>query len=53
MGFMSLDQHIDKDLFNVFIHEKVYLQYADKFMNKKQIDLIDETKIPGFSPLIS
>lgn len=25
----------------------------DKFMNEKQIDFIDETKIPGFSPLAS
>ncbi|SFB82782.1 HD domain-containing phosphohydrolase [Pseudoalteromonas denitrificans] len=52
MGFMSLDKHIDNDLFNVFIHEKVYVEYANKFMTDTQIDAVDESNIPGFTSLI-
>jgi HD-GYP domain-containing protein (c-di-GMP phosphodiesterase class II) len=48
MGFMRLDQHIDPDLFDVFIDEEVYLQYAQQFLAEEQIDTIDKTKIPGY-----
>lgn len=51
MGFMKLDQHIDPDLFDIFISKKVYLQYAYQFLNKNQIDEIDESKIPGYQPI--
>ena len=48
LGFMKQDGHIDPDIFDVFIKEKVYLRYADEFLPKEQIDEIDESKIPGY-----
>lgn len=48
MGLMTQDQHIDPDLFNVFIDEEVYMQYAQQFLAKEQIDFIDKNKIPGY-----
>lgn len=38
---MKDEQHIDPDLYDVFIKEKVYLQYAEKFMQESQIDEVD------------
>jgi len=51
MGFMKLDNHLDPDLFDVFIDQKVYLQFADKFLQKSQIDEVDITKIPGYQEI--
>ena len=48
MGFMKKDQHIDPDIFDIFIKEKVYLEYADEFLEAEQIDEIDESAIPGY-----
>ena len=31
LGQMKLDNHIDPDLFDVFIHSRVYLRYAKGF----------------------
>lgn len=50
LGKMSLDSHIDPDVFNLFIREKVYLRYAQMFLEPEQIDEVDETKIPGYIP---
>jgi hypothetical protein len=30
--------HIDPDLFNVFVQERVYLHYAEQFLDPWQID---------------
>jgi HD-GYP domain-containing protein (c-di-GMP phosphodiesterase class II) len=49
LGKFALNGHIDPDLFQVFVKEKVYLQYAEKFMDSAQIDTIDESKIPGYT----
>ena len=48
LGRMSMEGHIDCDLFNLFITEKVYLDYAQKFLSSEQIDIIDVEKIPGY-----
>jgi HD-GYP domain-containing protein (c-di-GMP phosphodiesterase class II) len=48
LGKFSLNGHIDPDLFQVFVKEKVYLEYAKKFMDSAQIDDVDESKIPGY-----
>jgi HD-GYP domain-containing protein (c-di-GMP phosphodiesterase class II) len=37
--------HIDPDLFDVFVKSKVYLRYAQQFLNPEQIDMVDETSI--------
>jgi HD-GYP domain-containing protein (c-di-GMP phosphodiesterase class II) len=50
LGHFSLNGHIDPDLFDVFIRSKIYLQFALKNMDAKQIDEIDESQIPGYTP---
>ncbi|NOQ90800.1 MAG: GAF domain-containing protein, partial [Gammaproteobacteria bacterium] len=47
LGFMKQDHHIDPDIFDVFIRDKVYLRYAEKFLPKNQIDEVDHSEIPG------
>lgn len=48
MGFMKLDNHIDPDLFDAFIDEKVYLKYAKAYLQEDQMDEIDLNKVPGY-----
>ena len=50
LGRMKLEHHVDPDLFDVFLREGVYLDYARRFLPPEQIDEIDWTKIPGVSP---
>jgi response regulator RpfG family c-di-GMP phosphodiesterase len=50
LGKFKLNGHVDPDLFDVFIREKVYLKYAEKFMNPDQIDNVDLQRIPGVTP---
>ena len=47
LGKLKLCGHIDPDLFDVFINEKVYLDYAKQFLGPEQIDNVDLGKIPG------
>jgi HD-GYP domain-containing protein (c-di-GMP phosphodiesterase class II) len=47
LGKFKLGGHIDPDLFDVFIREKVYLDYAKQFLASEQIDHVDLGKIPG------
>ncbi|MDX1518675.1 MAG: HD domain-containing phosphohydrolase [Gammaproteobacteria bacterium] len=51
LGRMKEDNHIDPDLFDVFIHDKLYLKYADGYLAKEQIDEVDISSIPGYNPL--
>ncbi len=51
LGKMKLNNHIDPDLFDVFIHQKVYLNYAKRFLIPEQIQEVDLTKLPGYNPL--
>jgi HD-GYP domain-containing protein (c-di-GMP phosphodiesterase class II) len=41
MSFMRNDQHIDADLFNLFLEKGVYQAYAEQFMHPSQIDKVD------------
>ena len=45
MGFMKDDYHIDKDLFEIFVKEGVYKKYSDKYVERSQIDKVDELKV--------
>lgn len=47
LGKFKLGGHIDPDLFDVFIREKVYLHYAKQFLSPEQIDEVDLSRIPG------
>jgi len=48
LGRMKLNNHIDPDLFDVFIRKKVYLRYAQEFLEPRQIDYVDVSTIPGY-----
>jgi len=50
LGNFKLNGHIDPDLFDIFVRKKVYLRYAQQFLDREQIDEVDEAKIPGFAP---
>ena len=50
LGQMTLERHVDPHLFDVFIREKVYLKYAEQFLDPAQINRVDETRIPGYTP---
>lgn len=50
LGKFRQNGHIDPDLFDVFVRQKVYLRYAEKFLDKEQIDTVDESRIPGYAP---
>ena len=41
LGFMKNDAHIDTELFEVFVQEKIYLKYAEAFLNPEQIDEVE------------
>ncbi len=50
LGRMKLNNHVDPDLFDIFVRRRVYRRYAEMFLDAEQIDAVDESKIPGFQP---
>ncbi len=47
LGKFKENGHIDPDLFDIFVKERVYLRYAREFLDPEQIDEVDISKIPG------
>ncbi len=47
LGQMKVDGHVDPDLFDIFVRDGVYLDYAQRFLPPEQIDRIDWSRIPG------
>jgi HD-GYP domain-containing protein (c-di-GMP phosphodiesterase class II) len=50
LGKFAVGGHIDPDLFDIFVRKKVYLRYAQAFLDKNQIDVVDERDVPGYVP---
>ena len=48
LGKFKLNGHIDPDLFDVFMQKKVYLKYAERFLDPEQIDQVDVSAVPGY-----
>ena len=48
LGFMKKDNHIDPDLFDVFVDSGIYKVFAKEFLNPEQIDEVDLDKIPAY-----
>jgi hypothetical protein len=48
MGVMKKENHIDPDIFDIFVKNKVYLDYAEEFIDPEQIDEVDESIILGY-----
>ena len=38
---MALDEHLDIELFKLFLSSGIYLEYANKFLDPSQIDEVD------------
>jgi HD-GYP domain-containing protein (c-di-GMP phosphodiesterase class II) len=51
LGTFKVNGHIDPDLFDIFVGKKVYLRYAEQFLDPDQIDPVDEAALPGHRPL--
>jgi hypothetical protein len=47
---MKQGGHIDSDLFDIFVRDKVYMRYAQEFLDPEQIDDVDVAAIPGYTP---
>jgi HD-GYP domain-containing protein (c-di-GMP phosphodiesterase class II)/PAS domain-containing protein len=47
MGFMKNDNHIDPDLFELFVESGVYREYAENFLAPDQIDEVDHDALLG------
>ena len=52
MGFMRLEGQIDPDLFDFFLTERVYLEYARLYLEPHQVDEVDLGAIPGCEHLV-
>jgi HD-GYP domain-containing protein (c-di-GMP phosphodiesterase class II) len=48
LGKFAQNGHIDPDLFDIFVREKVYLKFAQAHMEPHQVDAVDEGGIPGY-----
>ena len=45
MAISAKNNEIDKNLLNLFIDSGLYLEYAEKFLKKEQIDAVDIDEI--------
>jgi len=50
MGFMKKDNHIDPDLFELFVDSGVYRDYAERYLKPDQIDDVDHDELLGRTP---
>jgi hypothetical protein len=41
MNFMKKDQHIDPELFELFLSSGIYREYAEKYLAPEQIDEVN------------
>ena len=51
MGKLVLNNHLDGDIFNIFVRSEVYKDYINEFADAKQLDDFDIESIPGLIPL--
>lgn len=49
LGIMTQEGHLDPDLFDLFINEKVYQRYAEHYLAPEQIDEVVLSEIPGYA----
>ena len=49
LGRMVEDNHLDGELFRLFVESGTYLDYAQRHMSPRQVDQFDPTTLPGLS----
>jgi len=47
LGFLKKDNHIDPDLFDIFIKERIYEKYAAQYLDPAQVDEVDLNRLPA------
>jgi hypothetical protein len=50
MGFMKRDNHLDPDLFDVFVRSGVYREYGARYLPASLIDEVDEASLLAIEP---
>lgn len=50
LGKFALNGHIDPDLFDIFVRQRVYLRFGRDYLDDWQMDAVDEAAIPGYRP---
>ena len=50
LGQMVRDHRIDPDLFDVFVRDGVWLDYARRYLRPEQIDVVDVGPISSYTP---
>lgn len=50
LALMARDQHVDPELFRYFLHSRLWLRFAEKFMLPAQIDAVDLAAIEKLLP---
>lgn len=51
IGQMVERNHIDADIFAIFIESEVYKQYILEFATHEQLDEVDLNNLPGYTPI--
>ncbi len=51
MGRLVEDNHLDPDIFAIFVESKVYEQYLKEFGSEEQLDSFELSDIPGYKPV--
>jgi len=50
MGFMKRDNHLDPDLFDVFVRSGVYRRYGERYLPADLLDEVDEAALLSIQP---
>ncbi|HOT11059.1 MAG TPA: hypothetical protein PK710_14870, partial [Polyangiaceae bacterium] len=50
MGQMKKNNHLDPDIFDLFVRAGVYRVYAQRFLSPEQIDEVDEQALLSIVP---
>ena len=50
LGYMVKGHKIDPDLFDVFIRQGIWLDYARRYLAPEQLDAVDLSQIPSYTP---
>ncbi len=50
MGFMKRDNHLDPDLFDLFVTSGIYKEYARKYLPSSLIDEVNEAELLAIKP---
>jgi HD-GYP domain-containing protein (c-di-GMP phosphodiesterase class II) len=50
MGFLKRDNHLDPDLFDLFVKSGMYRKCGELFLKPEQLDAVDEAALLGLKP---